>query len=365
MADVTDLRVGIVGLGNIGHYHADRLRDLGVELVGGMDIEAGARARFERKYGTRVFEDHDALYERADAVIVTTPNRFHESYAVSALEADLDVLLEKPLAHTVERGERIAEAAAASNGFCMVGFHNRYRNPIEILKRFERTGRFGEITHVEANYVRRRGIPGRGSWFTNKAVSGGGALIDIGVHALDLALYLLDFSPVVEVSGVARADFGGRPEYTYLEMWGRDAGSEAFDVDDQASAFIRCADGSTISLEVAWAANRPTNDEFVIHGTEAGASFDRAAGSVTLHEVSSEGAPHFSDAEIETREEDPHAAEQHAFLQAVRDGTPPERNTIEQGLAVQQVIEAIYRSSDEGRAIRLDEPEAKAATRPE
>lgn len=355
MSDSRDSSVGIVGLGNIGRYHADRLRNYGAEVVGGMDVLPEAREGFERDYGVATYEDAAELYAVSDAVIITTPNKFHEEYAVSALEAGLDVLLEKPLAHTLESAERIAAAARASEGFCMVGFHNRYLPPIEVLTDQRDRGRFGELTHIEANYIRRRGIPGRGSWFTSKDIAGGGALIDIGVHALDLALYLLDFPEIVEVSGSTRSEFGAREDYTYLQMWGEDTGHERFNVEDSVTAFIRCAGDRTISLDIAWAANRPTDNTFTVRGTDAGAQLDRASGDLTIYETSPEGAAHFSDTDIETRERDAHAAEQATFLQAVETGESPDQNTVEQGLIVQQVIDAIYRSSEYGTSVELDE----------
>jgi predicted dehydrogenase len=355
MDSVRSIRVGIVGLGNIGHYHADRLDELDAELVGGLDIQADARRRFGEKYDVNTYDEREELYRDVDAVVVTTPNRFHEEYAVSALEAGLHVLLEKPLAHSLESAERIAAAAEAADGVCMVGFNNRFANPVEVLKHYQSKGRFGDVTHVEANYVRRRGIPGRGSWFTSKHVAGGGSVIDIGVHAIDLSLYFLDFPEVVEVSATTRSQFGTRDDYAFVEMWGEDVGPEGFDVDDSASVFIRAADGRTVSLEVAWAANRPTNDEFFVRGTQAGALFDRASHELTIYESGVGGGNHLTETSVDTQGNDTHRTEQEAFIDAVRSGGPLERNTVEQGLAVQRVIDAIYRSSEEERAIRLDE----------
>jgi len=357
MTHANDVAVGIVGLGGIGNHHATKLTERGVNLVGGMDIDPDARRRFHEEFGVHAHESEAALYEECDAVLVTTPNRFHEEYAVSALEAGLDVLLEKPLAHTVESAERIAAAARDAQGFCMVGFNNRFAEPVRVIKGYQEEGRFGETTHVEANYVRRRGVPGRGSWFTSGEVAGGGALIDIGVHAIDLALYFLDHPEVVEVSGETRSEFGGRDDYAFVHMWGDDDGAEGFDVEDSASAFLRDADGNTVSLEVAWATNRPTNDEFVIRGTEAGATFDRGSDELTIHEARAFDGDrhHLSDAEIETREGDGHAAEQAAFLDAVAAGEAPEINTVDEALSVQRVIDAIYRSSERGEAVRLDD----------
>ncbi|GAA0526516.1 Predicted dehydrogenase [Halorubrum aquaticum] len=354
MTSANDVAVGIVGLGGIGTHHARQFLDRDANLVGGMDIDADARRRFHEEFDVHAYEAAADLYDDCEAVLITTPNRFHEEYATEALEAGLDVLLEKPLAHTLESAERIADAAADAEGFCMVGFNNRFRHPVRVIKHYQDEGRFGETKHVEANYVRRRGIPGRGSWFTSKGVAGGGSLIDIGVHAIDLALYFLDHPEIVEVTGEARSEFGGREDYAYIDSWGEDAGPEGFDVDDSASAFIRGADGSTVSLEVAWATNRPPTDEFIVRGSEAGATFDRGRDELTLHEASVGGGHHLTDTEVETRDDNSHGVEQDVFLEAVAAGEPPAINTVEEGLAVQRVIDAIYRSSESGRAVQLD-----------
>jgi predicted dehydrogenase len=353
MTGDASVRIGIIGLGNIGRHHADQLRTSGGQLVGGVDILPEARERFAIDYGVETYAEADDLFSTTDAVIITTPNRFHEEYAVRALEAGLDVLLEKPLAHDVESAERIAAVAGESEPICMVGFHNRFLPPIEVLKDRIDAGTFGEVTHVDANYVRRRGIPGRGSWFTDRSIAGGGALIDIGVHALDVALYLLDFPEIEEVSGVTRSEFGTREDYTYLFMWGEDDSEGEFDVDDSATAFIRCAKDRTISLDIAWAANQPNDDSITVRGTDAGARFDRGDESLDVYGTSENGAPHFSDQQVTTREVNAHAAEQRAFVEAVESGVQPKRNTVEQALAVQRVIDAIYRSSERGEAVRI------------
>ncbi|WP_265108092.1 Gfo/Idh/MocA family protein [Halosolutus halophilus] len=347
------VRTGIVGLGNIGQHHADRLAELGVPLVGGMDVSAEARDRFADRYGVETYADHHRLFDDIDAVVITTPNKFHEEYAVEAFDRDLHVLLEKPLAHSIESAERIADAAADADSTCMVGFNNRFRNTVRLLRERIDRGDLGEVTHVEANYVRRRGVPGRGSWFTRREISGGGALIDLGVHAIDLALYLLGDPDVQEASGVTRSEFGSREDYAYLEMWGDDSGPGAFDVDDSASAFVRCAGNRTISLEVAWATNRPPTHEFVIRGTEAAARFDLMENELTLHSASSDGTDHFVDATIEPRENDPHAAEQRAFFEAI-DAGREDGSGVEEALTVQRIVDAIYRSSAEGHTVSLE-----------
>ena len=351
------IKLGVIGLGNIARLHCDRLQKAGYgdSIVAGLDVDPDARGRFAAQYDATAYERQTDLYAEVDAVLVTTPNKFHEEYVVGALDAGLDVFVEKPLAHTVDSAERIAQAARAAEGFCMVGFHNRFRNPVQALCGYRDDGTMGEIDHIEANYLRRRGVPGRGSWFTRKALAGGGSLIDIGVHAIDLSLFLLGFPEVVEVSGQTRATFGTRSDYAYVTMWGEDHGSAGFDVDDSASAFIRCADGSTIALEVAWASNRPDSQEYVVRGSGAGAKLDLSGDEMMLYETVSTGVDHHRTAEIETSGDDAHGIELEEFVESAADDDPPGTNTVEQALTVQRVLDAIYRSSEEGRAISLTE----------
>ncbi len=348
----SEIRVGIIGLGNIGQYHAERLLDHGVTLVGGVDIVESARKRFASRYDVEVYDRSEPLFESADAVVVTTPNEFHEPYAVNALEDDVHVLLEKPLANSVESGERIVRAATESEAVCMVGFNNRFSNTVEYVVHRIQRGEFGRVSHVEANYVRRRGVPGRGTWFTHRKAAGGGALIDLGVHAIDLSLYVLGFPPLSEASGVTRSEFGRREDYTYLEMWGNDAGPSAFDVEDSASAFVRTDDDRTISLEVAWATNRPATHEFVVHGTEAAARFDLLENDLTVHTASTGGPNALEDTSVRTRDVDTHKLEQAVFLDAIEGETKAVTN-VEEALAVQKVVDAVYRSNEAGRSVSI------------
>jgi len=357
MDDNYAIDLGIVGLGNIARLHCDRLQKAGHGdmIAAGLDVNPEARASFAAQYDADVYEQPNELYATVDAILVTTPNKFHEEYVTNALSAGLDVFVEKPLAHTVESAERIAAAADDASGFCMVGFHNRFRNPVQTLVGYRADGTLGDLHHVEANYLRRRGIPGRGTWFTRKALAGGGSLIDIGVHAIDLSLYLLDFPEVVEVSGQTRSAFGTDSDYAYVSMWGEDRGSSGFDVDDSATALIRCANGATVSLEVAWAANRPDSQAYFVRGDEAGAKLDLSTDSLVLYETRSTGVDHHSTAEIETPGENAHAIELERFVESVATGEAPETNTVEEALTVQRVLDGIYRSSETGRAVSLED----------
>lgn len=349
MADTsTTPRVGIVGLGGIGAHHAEFVRENDAELVAGLDVDPSARQRFEAEYGIETYTDRARFYDAVDAVIVTTPNAYHEEYAVGALQAGRSVLVEKPLAHTLDSAERIATAAREADKVCMVGFHNRFDPRAEALTAYRDDGFFGTIQHVDAAYVRRRGVPGKGTWFTDADVAGGGALIDIGVHALDLVLSLLSFPDIEEVSGVARSTFGEREDYVDVEGWG--GGDGTVSVEDSVTAQLRTDDDVTISLDVAWAANRTDEKAFRLRGTDGGAYLDMN-GELTLYESVGRGVDHHRTTTVETADYDGHAAEQQAFFEAVATGEPPERNTVEQALTIQRLVEAIYRSSDDGEAV--------------
>lgn len=351
------VRLGIVGLGFMGQTHATNAIEFGHEVVAGADLVDETRDEFAREYDAAIYEDFEAMYDREelDAVAVSTPNAFHEPAVTSALDHELHVLCEKPLAHNLESAERIAVAAADADEFCMVNFHNRLSTGTAMFKEYQNDGRFGEISHVQANYVRRRGIPGTGTWFTNEELSGGGAVIDIGVHAIDMALYLMNYPPVEDVFAVTRAQFGNRSDYVNPNYWREETEEATFDVEDSATAMIRCADDRTISLETAWAANQVESNDFVIRGTDAGAHLELGGEELTTYEAATQGADHLVESTMSegSLEHTGWSGTDKRFLDSVSNGEPPELNTIEQALTVQRVIDAIYRSAENGGHVHI------------
>ncbi|WP_255168878.1 Gfo/Idh/MocA family protein [Natrononativus amylolyticus] len=360
MSTIPDpVRLGVVGLGFMGQTHATNFEELGHEVVAGTDVAEEARDSFTDAYGARTYADAGTMYheEDLDAVAVSTPNAFHEDSVVAALESGHDVFCEKPLANDLESAERIAAAAREADGFCMVNFHNRVTTPVAVFKEYQTEGHFGEITHVDANYVRRRGIPGVGSWFTSEELAGGGAVIDVGVHAIDLALYLMEFPRVEEVFGVTRTEFGHREDYVDPGDWYDETEEAVFDVEDSATAMIRCADDRTISLEVTWAANQADTSEFVARGTEAGASLEMGGEELTLYGAGKQGTDHLIDSTLTegSLEHTGWLGSDERFAEAVVRGEPPELNSAEHALVVQRVIDAIYRSADAGGCVSLED----------
>ncbi|GAB3020397.1 Gfo/Idh/MocA family protein [Natronobiforma cellulositropha] len=348
------LTIGIVGLGTHGTNHAQILTALGHEVTGA-DADPSIRAEFEERFETETYERPADLFETAiDAVIISTPNKFHETVATAAFEAGHDVLLEKPLAHTVESAERIVEAAEASGQICMVGFHHRFRNPVRILKEYLDEGYFGELTHIQAKFIRRRGVPGRGTWYTSSEFAGGGALMDVGGHLLDLLLYFCDWPAIEDVIATSRSEFGPREDYAYLEMWGEDGEAKMYDVEDSVNAFLEFDDGTTADVEVAWAVNAESVHTYDLRGTAAGASLDITntltevdpwvdqRQDLTLYEVRGGEVDHYVDSSIVARHNDPYEDELQTFLDAVVSGTRPDQTNVHQAMAVQRAVTEIY-----------------------
>lgn len=356
-------RIGFVGLGVMGTTHAEHLEDAGGSVVAGVDVDASARSSFAEAFDAATYEGHDEMLdaESLDCVVVTTPNRFHEPAAVGALERDIHVLCEKPLAHTLDSAERIADADRHSDGFCMVGFCNRFAQSTRLYRQCRRRGQIGEVEHVEANYVRRRGIPGLGSWFTDEGLAGGGSLMDIGVHAVDLALHLAGYPDVVEVTGQTRCSIGTDGEYADPDGWASrwTTSGERLEVDDAASAFLRCADGVTISLEVAWATNRRSDKLVRVAGSEAGAELEMGGSELTLLGAGVGEVDYFDDRTLSgSVDRDRHRIQDECFLAGVESDDRPAMNTVEEGVEVQRVVDMIYRADRTGTAVSVAETPA-------
>lgn len=346
--------IGFVGGGTIAGWHAERVRALGGNIASVADIAPDARRSFAEQHAVDArFEDYETMVADMDldVVVVAVPNALHADCVIAALDADQSVLVEKPLAHTLESGERIAAAEAASDGEVMVGLMKAFDPGIEMVGESIDRGDFGSIYEVNVEYVRQRGIPQIGSWFTRKSVSGGGAVVDIGPHMLHLALSVLGFPEIETVSATAGSHFGSKEEYTYLDMWGGDPIDDAhFDVEDHARALIRTTEGTAIHLNVAWASNRESVQHVHVLGDEAGATLAPSEDGITIN-TTKNGC--LSSETLRHTERDPYAAEWQYFFDVLDGEREHTRNTVDEGLAVQRIIDAIYRSAEHNEEIRL------------
>lgn len=275
------LQIGIIGCGNIANTkHMPNLAKFPdrVEIVAFCDLVAEKAERARAKFGTpnaQVFTDyHQLLNLDLDAVHVCTPNRSHADITVDALEAGRNVMCEKPMAIDSAGARRMVEAQKRSGKLLTIGYQNRYRKDTMALKKLVETGELGEIYMAKAHALRRRGIPNWGV-FTNKYEQGGGPLIDIGTHSLDITLWIMDNYKPVSVVGSTYYKLGrslAGDEQGTDEHWN----PETFEVEDSAFGFVKFENGATVFLESAWALNTTNQKQAMttVYGTKAGAEMD-------------------------------------------------------------------------------------------
>lgn len=349
-------QIGFIGGGSIARHHAEALAQLDRSINALADIDAETRHEFAADYAIdETYTDYETMLreEDLDVVVVAVPNKLHADCAIAALERDVNVFVEKPMATSYEAATDIAVAERDSDGTVMVGFSLSFSSWFTDLADRVSNGRLGDVYEIDVEYVRRRGIPQLGSWFTQKEVAGGGAMIDIGVHVLHLALSLLDFPEIRSVSAVTGSNFGTKDDYTYLKMWGGDPVENAtFDVDDHTRALIHTEEGPTIHLHVAWASNSDTRQILRVSGDQAGVTVrtDDDDTETIMHSTDS-GA--LSTAELEHSPTNPFVEEWRYFIDVVEGARKHTRSTFEEGLAVQEVIDAIYESADRRAEITL------------
>lgn len=275
--------VGLVGLGQRAYDFAPILLSKDITVVA-TDVNESARNAFNDEFDAVVVPSLSELLEYPlDCGIVTTPNRYHLKPTSQLLNDGCPVLLEKPLAHSMESSKSISDACEDADEDCYVTYFHRCAEPARVLRSKIRNGELGEIYHIEARYTKSRGIPALGGWRTSRKVSGGGALIDIGSHALDLAQFLLGFPDVDRISGEIRQKFNPE-DYNIEEMYGEPGTRKRSDVEDSATALITFTDGKSITLESHWAVNQPTQCKFRLYGTEKGALIDFIERDVSLFE---------------------------------------------------------------------------------
>lgn len=355
------LRLGLVGAGGIGEVHADAARRAGWSLEVVCDADRSRAEALSERHGGRVVADLDALLdeEGVDAVAIATPNATHRPLAEAALAAGRHVLLEKPAGMNAAECDRLAEAEASSGRILQIGLVCRHTPVAAEVARIVESGRLGTVYQARANLHRRRGIPGLGGWFTDKSMSGGGPLIDLGVHVIDLVLHVLAQPRVLRASGVTYATFGRDiGSYVHQEMWGgppRPGG--VFDVEDHASALLRLEGGATFEMNVAWAANLvdgAVRDGIVLLGDRAGLFFEPLGNSVR---IATEEDGRLLDVQPVLETEDGGQAawrrQYEAFAAAIR-GEGPRVAPVGECRRTQAAIDAIYRSAEAGCEVEVD-----------
>lgn len=349
---MSKVRIGVVGAGGIAqhghlpHYaaHPD------VELVAVSDVNGDRAHDVAAKFGAKKsYGDPLEMLQKAelDAVSICTWTASHAPLALAALQSGMDVLVEKPMTGNSADAEAMVRAAQEHKRILMVGMCHRFRTESVIIRRLADAGDLGELYYAKAIVVSRRGAPG--GWFVDKAKSGGGAVLDNGVHALDLAWYLMGLPEVRSVSGQT---FRGVAPYKTEFLAGYSAAdrgaAEPFTVEDGGVALIKFDGGKSLVLEAFWAINGQPEEGFNIkvHGTRGGASLSPLQVSQERHNILFDETPRV------TVQADRFREEIHHFVSCVQNRTAP-LVTGEQGLQVVRMLEAVYASSESGRDIHL------------
>ena len=273
------MTTAIIGVGNIAESHIGGYKaNPNVEITAFCDINEERLKVKGAKHGvTHLYTSVEEMVktEQLDAVSVCTWNCAHAACTIAALNAGLNVLCEKPMAMNAKEAEAMMAAAEKSGKLLMVGFVRRYGNDMDVLQDFIHAGYFGELYYAKANYIRRNGNPG--GWFGDKSRSGGGPLIDLGVHVIDFVRYALGNPKAASVYGATFHKLGNRPHiktagnYTASDI----SGNDVCDVEDMATALIRFENGAVLNVETSFTLNVDDNRGTIeLFGEKAGAKID-------------------------------------------------------------------------------------------
>ncbi len=360
--EMEKMKVAIVGCGGIANNkHLPSLMQVeNVEIVAFCDIVEERAVKSKEEYGTadaRVYTDYkEMLKNETDltSVHVCTPNNAHCEVTCASLEAGAHVLCEKPMAKTVEDARKMLETSKKTGKLLTIGYQNRFRQDSTHLKRAVDRGDLGEIYYAKGEALRRRAVPTWGV-FLDAEAQGGGPLIDIGTHALDLTLWLMGNYKVKDVKGVTYRKLADQTETG--NAWG-DWDPSEFTVEDSAFGFITMENGASIVLESSWALNvaDPREAQCVLCGTKAGADFHDGLrinkvefGNLVMEkpQLGAAGVAFF-----DGEEEKPQVLEAKCFYSAIEHGTELVVKP-EQALVVTEVLDAMYRSAQTGKLIEL------------
>lgn len=367
---MSKIRVGIIGCGGIANQkHLPALSKQGdkVELVAFCDTDVERAEKAAEKYGVegaKVYEDYKELLKdkSIDLVHVLTPNVAHSPITVAAFEAGKHVMCEKPMAHNTEAAQAMMDAWKKSGKKFTIGYQNRFRPEILTLHEACEAGDLGDIYFAKAHAIRRRAVPTWGV-FPDKSKQGGGPLIDIGTHALDITLWMMNNYEPVSVTGSVFEKLGHLEEATKGNMFGA-WDPKKYEVEDSAFGYIKMSNGATIFLESSWAINMKESREActTLCGTKAGAEvtggmsqegheliFNKTShGKLTEETLSPGGTIAFFEGKSD-KEEDVECTQ---WLDAIINDTDPVVKP-EQAFVVTKILDAIYESAASGKEIKF------------
>ncbi len=349
------VKVALVGAGNIANQHLESYKNVAdAEVYAICDIDPVRLKMTADKFGIeRRYPDIDSMLKdlpELDAADVCVWNCSHAECSIKALNAGLHVLCEKPMAYNTEQAVQMQEAAKKNNKLLMIGFVLRFSDDAKIAKDFIDQGYLGDIYYAKAQYIRRHGNPG--GWFCDKARSGGGPVIDIGVHVIDLTRYLMGNPRPVSVYAAAYDNIGKRDNLKTSVAWVPYGATEKdpCTVEDFATAIIRYDNGAVTQLETSYSLNGENVERRALYGTKAGLDLSNG---VKLYTTCND---FLADIDIKTENyknsSDLFTNEMTHFIDCVKNGTEC-RAKAEDGITVMRILDAIYESAKTGHEVLL------------
>jgi predicted dehydrogenase len=343
------IRIGIVGLG-IGRNHIKGYRTHpNAEVVAIVDVDKNRLDEVGKEYGIagRYTSIEDMLAnEKPDVVSVCTPNKFHKSLTIAALKAGAHVMCEKPMAMNAKEAKEMLAMAKKMKRRLMINFSYRFNDQSWALKQEAESGIFGDIYFGRTIWHRRRGMPKFGGWFGQKKLSGGGPLIDLGVHRLDLALWLMNYPKPTWVMGNA---------YSPIASALAKKEKKVFDVEDLAAGMVKFSNGAMLEVEASWAANIGENElmETRLLGTSAGLVQRNVGGGYEFEAViyTDRDGRQYDMKVHPPLPEGPKTSMFH-FIDCIA-SNKPHTATGEEGVIVMEILDALYKSAQIGKPVQI------------
>ena len=358
------IKIGIIGAGGMVNYHATGFRAAGADIVALADVNKAAAEKTAQRHGIeRVFGDVAEMLRSVpelDAVSVIVPNKFHAPLALQALKAGKHVFCEKPPALNAREMVQMQAAAQKAKRTLMFNFNNRARPESYAIMDYIAAGQVGTINSCQTKWIRRAGIPGFGGWFTTKALSGGGPMIDL-LHMIDLGLYFMGYPEPAHVLAKTFDDF--ITDKNFKGPWGiPDVAKGATDVEAAGHGFVTFKSGQSMSFQVSWAEmNKREEVSVVFQGTKAGGMVQRLFGVDGIDSTA------IDTSELYTVEHgrqvnrsivispDETMGRVRSAMNFVRtlEGTEKPLNTPDQAVKLMKIIDAAYKSAATGNPVAL------------
>lgn len=357
------LNIGLVGVGGMADYHMAGFRRAGATVAAVADANPERAAALGRKIDAPHFDSLAAMLKGAslDAVSIITPNKFHAPLAIEALDAGKHVFCEKPPAINAAETMAMRDAAKKAGRTLMFNFNNRARPESLAMKDYIVNGDCGTINSAQAVWMRRNGIPGFGGWFTTKALSGGGPVIDL-LHMIDLALWLMGYPEPTHVLGQTFDTFIDNKDFK--GPWGiPDAADGVTDVETACHGFVRFANGSVLTLRNSWAEMiRSEEVSATFQGTKAGGTIRRTFGVDGMDDTATDVCELYTveygkqvNREVKVKA-DPtmgRVASAENFALAAMGKVMP-LNTPDEAVTLMKITDAVYASAKSGAPVKID-----------